>query len=44
VGGKQPPVQIDATQPNRVVLTTPAYRLSLSKHNGRLIELIDRRT
>jgi hypothetical protein len=42
-GGKQPPVQIQTKQPNRIVLTTPAYRLSVSTRNGRLIDLIDRR-
>ena len=43
-GRQPPPVRLDASKRNRLVLTTVAYRLSLSKDNGSLIELVDRRT
>jgi Domain of unknown function (DUF6259) len=47
-GGDPPPrprpakITFDDRAKNRVVLTTPAYRLALAKRNGRVIELVDR--
>jgi hypothetical protein len=41
---KSSPVTLNTKLRKRLVLTTSAYRLSLSKDNGALIELVDRRT
>jgi hypothetical protein len=41
---KPPAIRIDATPRDRLLLTTPGYRLSLSKENGALLELVDRKT
>ncbi len=38
----QPVAKLDAKRPHRLVLTTATYRLSLSKDNGAIIELVDR--
>ena len=39
----QPAVKLARKDPNFLVLTAPGYRLTLSKENGELLELIDRR-
>jgi hypothetical protein len=41
---QQPVARLAAKRPHRIVLTTAAYRLSLSKGNGAILELVDRRT
>jgi hypothetical protein len=43
-GQASPVAKLNAKHRNRLVLTTPTYRLNLSKDNGTLIELVDRRT
>jgi hypothetical protein len=40
---KPPAIQFNAKRPDRLVITTAAYRLSLSKDNGSLLELVDRK-
>ncbi len=40
----QPAVKLATKDPNVLVLTAPGYRLTLSKQNGELLELVDRRT
>lgn len=37
-----PGIRFDARAHDRLVITTPAYRLALSKRNGRILELVDR--
>jgi hypothetical protein len=39
-----PAVKLATKDPNVLVLTAPGYRLTLSKQNGELLELVDRRT
>lgn len=41
---KPPAIQFSAKLRARLVVTTPSYRLSLSKENGALLELVDRGT
>jgi hypothetical protein len=41
---KPPPVTFNAKPASRLVISTAAYRLTLSKDNGSLLELVDRRT
>lgn len=38
------PAKLNTKLRNRLVLTTAAYRLNLSKDNGAILELVDRRT
>jgi hypothetical protein len=40
----KPTIRFDAMLPNRLLITTPGYLLSLSKENGALLGLVDRRT
>ena len=44
---KKPPlpaIRLNAKSPDLLVLTAPGYRLTLSKENGEVLELLDRRT
>jgi hypothetical protein len=40
----QPAIKLATKDPSVLVLTAPSYRLTLSKANGELLELVDRRT
>jgi Domain of unknown function (DUF6259) len=43
-GLAQPPIRLATKDPSVLVLTAPAYRLILSKENGEMLELLDRRS